>query len=401
MVPTTPTYFLPSSPATSVSSSAAPVLNLDPSGSPLTVRSALAGPHRLQWLQGSDDKLIKLVETSRTLCPVHYAPSPATYYNPVAKEKWSPASLLLPGPQRCYTTGVDRRVRGTAGGDRLPSSCPPSTQVASLPCVNILFNSVVSDDAFFGSVDLSDFYLGTDLNPPQFIKIFTHQFSSTVLSHLNLLPFLKTNPSGKAYIVFRIDKTMYGLKEAGKLSNLRLVSLLSSFGFHETSTPCLFKHVSRPILFVLVVDDFGVKYTNRSDFDFLVSCLSTLYHAKAHPIASKFLGFAVSHNRTARTFTVSYPGYASHLLARLRPLGVPPCNSPSIYTPPVFGSRAPQSPTGPDLSPSATPAQAKELQVAVGFLLYYGRCVDGRVLPATCALASEQASPPWPASSVC
>ncbi len=30
---------------------------------------------------------------------------------------------------------------------------------------------------------------------------------------------------------------MNGLKEAGKLSNLRLVSLLSSFGFHETSTP--------------------------------------------------------------------------------------------------------------------------------------------------------------------
>ena len=31
--------------------------------------------------------------------------------------------------------------------------------------------------------------------------------------------------------------------------------------------------------------------------------------------------------------------------------------------------------------------------MAVGFLLYYGRCVDGLVLPATCALASEQASP--------
>jgi hypothetical protein len=187
---------------------------------------------------------------------------------------------------------------------------------------------------------------------------------------------------------------MYGLKEAGKLFNLRLVSLLSSsFGFHETSTPCLFKHVSRPKLFVLVVDDFGVKYTNRSDFDFLVSCLSTLYHAKAHPIASKFLGFSVSHNRSARTFTVSYPGYASHLLARLCPHGVPSCNSPSIYTPPVFGSRAPQSPTGPDLSPSASPAQAKELQVAVGFLLYYGKCVDSKILPTTYALASEQASP--------
>ncbi len=72
---------------------------------------------------------------------------------------------------------------------------------------------------------------------------------------------------------------------------------------------------------------------------------------------------------------------------------MPPYNSLSIYTPPVFGSQAPQSPTGPDLSPSATPEQAKDLQVVVGFLLYYGRCVDGRVLSATCALAFEQASP--------
>jgi hypothetical protein len=214
-----------------------------------------------------------------------------------------------------------------------PPPVPPSTQVNSLPTVKILFNSVISDNAFFGSIDLSDFYICTPLHPPQFIQIFTHRFSPQVLFLLNLLPFIQLNPSNKAYIVFRIDKTMYGLKEAGKLSNLRLVSLFSTFGFHEITTPCLFKHVSRPILFVSVVDNFGVKYTNHSDFDFLVSCLSTLYHAKTRPITSKFLGFSVSHNRSAKTFTVSYPGYASHLIARLRPLGVPPCNSPSIYTP--------------------------------------------------------------------
>jgi hypothetical protein len=40
-------------------------------------------------------------------------------------------------------------------------------------------------------------------------------------------------------MLFRIDRTMYGLKEAGKLSNLRVVSLLSPFGFHETTTPRL------------------------------------------------------------------------------------------------------------------------------------------------------------------
>jgi hypothetical protein len=79
---------------------------------------------------------------------------------------------------------------------------------------------------------------------------------------------------------------MYGLKEAGKLSNLRLAFLLQSFDFHRTHTLGLFRHASRSITIVLVVDDFGVKYHRPSDFAFLVSCLSTLYHAKAHPIAT-------------------------------------------------------------------------------------------------------------------
>jgi hypothetical protein len=68
------------------------------------------------------------------------------------------------------------------------------------------------------------------------------------------------------------------------LSNLRLVSLLSTSGFMETTTPCLFRHVSRPISFVLVVDDFGIKYQNRDDYDYLISCLSRLYLVKSHPL---------------------------------------------------------------------------------------------------------------------
>jgi hypothetical protein len=175
----------------------------------------------------------------------------------------------------------------------------------------------VSDDASFGTIDLTGFYLGTTLPVPQFIKIYVHQFSHDVLSSLSLLPFIKIDGQGKKYILFRIDKTMYGLKESGKLSNMRVVTLLSSFGFHETSTPCLFRHVSRPILFVLGVDDFGVKYHNRVDFDYLVSCLTTLYHVKAHPTGTKFLGFTVKHGRPSRTLAVSYPGYITTLRVRV------------------------------------------------------------------------------------
>ncbi len=80
--------------------SAAPVLNMDEAGKPLTFRSAMASPFRAQWIDGDGDELIKIVETTRTLTPVHFPTSSPTYYNRVVKEKWSPSSVLLPGPPR-------------------------------------------------------------------------------------------------------------------------------------------------------------------------------------------------------------------------------------------------------------------------------------------------------------
>jgi hypothetical protein len=225
---------------------------------------------------------------------------------------------------------------GTAGSDRLESSCPPAAHVASLPCVNLLLNSVVSTHAFFGSIDLTDYYLGTSLSLPQLIKIPNHLFSNSVLSHLKLHAFIKSSPSSKPYLLFRIDKTMYGLKEAGKLSQDRLLSHLASHGFHQTPTPRLFRHVSRDIIFALVVDDFGVKYHHRKDFDYLVFTLSLLYHAKAYPVSTKFLSFSLNHNRSLKTLSLSYPGYISTLLTRLRPNDVRPASSlPSTLPPPM------------------------------------------------------------------
>ena len=131
---------------------------------------------------------------------------------------------------------------------------------------------------------------------------------------LSLAPFIRFDAKGKRFVNFRIDQTMYGLKESGQLSQRRLISLLLQSGFVESSTPCLFRHLTRPIAFVLVVDDFGVKYTDLADFDFLVSALSPLYHVKAHPIADKFLGSTIRHDLAQHTLTVAYAGYIDALL---------------------------------------------------------------------------------------
>jgi hypothetical protein len=146
----------------------------------------LAGPFRPQWIQSDDDELVKLVKGTGTLTPVHTSTSTPTYYNRVVKEKWTPSSLLRPGSSRSLLDDVDRRVRGTAGGDRLPSSCPPSTDVASLTAVNIALNSVVSDNAFFGTADLTDFTLAL---PSLSLSPNANSFESTLtLTPLQSLP---------------------------------------------------------------------------------------------------------------------------------------------------------------------------------------------------------------------
>jgi hypothetical protein len=61
---------------------------MDGAGKPLrTFRSAMASPFRSQWIEGDDNELIKLVETTRTLTPVHFPTSSPTYYNRVVKKK--------------------------------------------------------------------------------------------------------------------------------------------------------------------------------------------------------------------------------------------------------------------------------------------------------------------------
>ena len=123
---------------------------------------------------------------------------------------------------------------------------------------------------------------------------------------------------------------MYGLPQAGLLSQLQLISLLYEHGYHETKTPMLFRHETRDVTFCLVVDDFGVKYSDNADLDHLVACLSNLYHVKCHRTGTKYLGFTVNHDPVARTLTLSYPDYIPKLLAQLRPNGTKHCSFPAL-----------------------------------------------------------------------
>ena len=86
---------------------------------------------------------------------------------------------------------------------------------------------------------------------------------------------------------------MYGLPQAGFLAQLQLVTHLRLHGYHQTATPCLFRLIFNGIAFTLVVDDFLVKYPDKSSADHLHRTLSMLYEMKVDWSASKYIGFTI------------------------------------------------------------------------------------------------------------
>ena len=74
-----------------------------------------------------------------------------------------------------------------------------------------------------------------------------------------------------------IQKGIYGLPQAGKITNDKLKLHLSKIGYETAPiTPGLWRHQPNPLQFSLVVDDFGVKHERQADMTHLLGALKTI-----------------------------------------------------------------------------------------------------------------------------
>jgi hypothetical protein len=75
--------------------------------------------------------------------------------------------------------------------------------------------------------------------------------------------------NGKVHLELRCG--VWGSPQAEILANKRLRQKMAPFGYHEClNMPGLWYYDSHPILFTLVVDNFGVKYINNNDMKQLI-----------------------------------------------------------------------------------------------------------------------------------
>ena len=114
--------------------------------------------------------------------------------------------------------------------------------------------------------------------------------SQEVIDHYNLTD--KVTEDGWLYCEIRM--AIYGLKESGKLVNVELKTVLVSKGYEPCPfTHGLYRHKTRPIAFSLVVDDFGVKYTNINNAEHLENTIKKYCPIKSNWKGDYYLGMTL------------------------------------------------------------------------------------------------------------
>ena len=370
------------------------ILNLNPDGTPLTRSKALRGPDKGVWIAAGIRELCKLFDTG-TLRGAHLKDTNGktpTYYNPVLKEKYK-----YDGPNGAAR--LERRVRGSAGGNLLFPTGPTSSNTAEIDVIKTFLNSVVSDNANFCTMDIRDFYLGTDMptGDEEYMWIDSTHLTDQFIMDYNLQEFVV--PFGKSYrILMKICKTIYGLKNAGRLSKNKLDNILLGSGYTENpNVPCLYTHASNGVVFVLVVDDFAVKYNNITGRDHLISTIKQAnYELSVDATGSKFVGLTIHYNRNKRYMDISVPGYVKKLLTRFAHRNIRPCESPMVYTAPNYSDPSQSLKLPTDTSADLDAAGVLEAQQIIGCVLWYSRVVDVTTLTAvskaSTSLADKKAS---------
>ena len=107
-----------------------------------------------------------------------------------------------------------------------------------------------------------------------------------------------------------IRNEMYDLPQTGILAlNLFAKHLLAHGYIKCPNSSGLFKHISRDISFMLVVNAFGVKYTNKNDVIHLITTLKRIYEITTDWTESVYLDLCLKWDYIGRTVDLSISSY--------------------------------------------------------------------------------------------
>ena len=119
------------------------------------------------------------------------------------------------------------------------------------------------------------------------------------------------------YVYMEIRKGIPGLKQAWRLSKDQLTKKLARNLYTPVpNTPYLWRHHTLDLIFSLIVDNFGIKYTRKEDADHLLKSLREDYLITEDWTGKKYLGLTLKWDYANINVSLSMPGYAQASLLK-------------------------------------------------------------------------------------
>ena len=132
------------------------------------------------------------------------------------------------------------RSRLIVGGNRLTALIETSAPTADLPLIKMLWNSVLSTPAAkHFTMDISNFYLGTPMERPEFMRLPIKVIPQEIIYQYKLYDMVSDG-----WVHVCIERGMYGIPVAGRIANDLIVKRMRVAGYHPCQfTPGLWRHV--------------------------------------------------------------------------------------------------------------------------------------------------------------
>jgi hypothetical protein len=202
-------------------------------------------------------------------------------------------------------------IQITAGGNLIKYDASASVQTADLDTTKLHWNSVISTkDARYMCQDIKNFYLTAALEYYKYMKIPLTLFPAWIVEQYDL-----NKHALHSFVHLEMRRALWGLPQAGILANKRLRLKLAPFGYNESENiPGLWYHESRPIMFTLVVDNFGVKYICKEDVQLLITSIKTDCTITKDWTGNLYCGIQLDWDYVKRTVDISMPGYVKKKL---------------------------------------------------------------------------------------
>ncbi len=179
------------------------------------------------------------------------------------------------------------KTRLVAGGNRVYYPGDAGTPTTNLLTVKLLINSTISTpNAKYMTIDIKDFYLNTPMAQCKYMR----GMPNDVIKHYNLTDLV--TPDG--YIYCKIKKGMYSLPQARIIAQQLIEKQLQQHRYRQCkTTPGLWKHNTRPISFILVIDNFGVKYVGEENTQHLLETVRQFYKCLCDCDSERYCGLTI------------------------------------------------------------------------------------------------------------